>query len=1527
MTKAGFAMLFLAWPGVLLAQPQLEILAPAGDVCVNNGDVVFEGGIIGGQVQPPALNVGTVLRIGDGQGRPVALEMTLATPNAIPPAPLQLPCAEDAQCAAGNDGVCFAGGLCGCFIDQDCGGGAACVDGICGCAADAECGANGRCMDDGRCGCANDNACAAGQACGMNGVCGCANDGQCGDDQVCVDAECMILENTEVFNAMYTPNGAAPEQTDLYSFNGDAVLDAPRKLMIIRATAGGQTVEDRVLFQLDREMPTIEFDQAFMAGLGDCRDVPPDLNGDLPGQIVDAQDPNPQIARIDQEVDGCNVTQRIEVVDACGNAQALRLTTTTEPPPNAVSVSLSGYRCGLEGCVIDDAFAFEDGDRLGRGALAYTIDGPAGCFDQVAADYTINGGNPNVLIPGQTLESVSALLRAPLGPYALADGNTLQLQISDGDVQTVTFRAADFEDIAQATTQETIRAINTQVEDVIADVDLGLIFRTLSRGSSTSIEITGGTALPAFALAPGVRVEGRGDGVYAASINVFACGEEQPIAQANLGFTILDRPVADAGGPYTANQGEVVQLTAEESFAAEELGGIAEYAWDIDGDGTFDLIGDENTALTADFDSSETGDGEFRVLLRITAGNGTVEFDSAVVIIEDVSPSCDLGNGGMPYAGNEGELVDFDGSASAPGHATDPIIAFDWNFGDNAFPQRGAELQETAHVFQEAGAFTVVLRVEDTDSFTECERVVNIEDIAPEIRSAGAFDAENLIEGQPVRFFVEAAPGSPADAIQLISWNFGDGAQPLNGLDRNPEHTYMDDTGDRPAYNVCVQVADEDDQLEECFELTIHDLQPEPAINGQQVGNEGETFFFDLTNTVAGGRADPLERIEVDFGDGSPVHVINNVDDPQARLVQHRVVRSGDIQVEACAFDEDSSACATLAVQVRDVTPRARAVAIYDNPEQTGYEGQALRLDASGSEGGSDTDPIVSYSWDFGDGSDIFDSDEPTTEHVFPNQGTYAVLMTVVDSDGSLNSVHLTVSVANVAPQGARIVSPPQFEIGEPAVFRVEYSDVPADIPPTSLQWFVDDELVSEDLELNTSFGHLGEATVSVRIVDNGGGAAEAEATIQITAAAPQIAQLVQQVGREGQPMTFDVEVTPALLDAEGNLDAPVRIVTPVVPEGAEVELIEEVAPINEVDTVVRTIVRVTWTPTYYDAGEHILRIRAEGRFNEVNRTRDIPIRIDEAGAPILATSGGTGRRGQVTLYDYGRESGIVTFRARARIDIGIGASGLAHDASGRFVYAATPGTGGVAVVSTQESRLVRVVPTGNGTNGVAFGSDYIWAINSTTSELVAIDAATLKVDTRMSLLPMEKPRDIHWLPSGFAGLATPHIAVIGARTGDLSIIDPEAVLAGDAAVVAHVTLGGALTRVVADVQTGHLIIADGKTHTVYDVDLASLLADPERFDVNGEELDFAPYDLFASDGMWWAATDAGLVRFAEGEVTISENIQARAVAPLPSAIVSDGILVIATEERVENLNEDMDRLIDAAGGRIRRLAAFVAFE
>ena len=152
----------------------------------------------------------------------------------------------------------------------------------------------------------------------------------------------------------------------------------------------------------------------------------------------------------------------------------------------------------------------------------------------------------------------AASLGSGSGPFALADGQTLNLSTSSGPV-SVTFDATDFQQIGQATAEEIAAVLNA--DPGLAAAGLGavavgenLVLQTQATGSAASFTVAGGTALSGLGWSAGTAVAGHDQAVDVSISGSYTGADNrelyfQPTSDGTVGTTPgLEVEVRDASG-------------------------------------------------------------------------------------------------------------------------------------------------------------------------------------------------------------------------------------------------------------------------------------------------------------------------------------------------------------------------------------------------------------------------------------------------------------------------------------------------------------------------------------------------------------------------------------------------------------------------------------------------------------------------------------------------------------------------------------------------------------------------------------------------------------------------------------------------------------------------------------------------------------------------------------------------------------------------------------------------------------------
>jgi PKD repeat protein len=232
-------------------------------------------------------------------------------------------------------------------------------------------------------------------------------------------------------------------------------------------------------------------------------------------------------------------------------------------------------------------------------------------------------------------------------------------------------------------------------------------------------------------------------------------------------------PMADAGGPYSGEAGSTL-IQFDGSGSSDADNDRLTFEWEF---------GDGNTATGAMPTHTYSQAGNYEV--RLVVDDGQAKSDPSVTSAAITAPPVNLApiaDPGGPYAGEPGQAITFDGSASADPNG-DPLT-YSWDFGDGS---TGSGVNPM-HTYAAAGNYTVTLTVNDSSLSsntvaTMAEIAVPPANRAPTADPGGPYNGST---GETIRFDGSASSDPDNDALTYL-WDFGDGA---TGTGATPTHVY-----------------------------------------------------------------------------------------------------------------------------------------------------------------------------------------------------------------------------------------------------------------------------------------------------------------------------------------------------------------------------------------------------------------------------------------------------------------------------------------------------------------------------------------------------------------------------------------------------------------------------------------------------------------------------------------------------------------------------------------------------------------
>jgi PKD repeat protein len=410
--------------------------------------------------------------------------------------------------------------------------------------------------------------------------------------------------------------------------------------------------------------------------------------------------------------------------------------------------------------------------------------------------------------------------------------------------------------------------------------------------------------------------------------------------------------------------------------------------------------------------------------------------------------------------------MEFDGSGAYDPDGT--IVSYDWDWGDSTTYGSGLT---PSHVYAENGVYSATLKVTDSQGIiTSSTFTVTVYDapVIPELEDRTG------VSGVEMGFSAEDAY-DPDGEIVSYEWDWGDGTDPSTGL--TPGHTYAENG----VYEVTLTVTDSQGvSTSSTFTVTVYDapvipeLEDKTGVTGVAIDCDGSDAY-DPDGTIV--------SYDWDWGDGTGHGT--------GATPSHTYTEKGVYTATLTVTDSQGVTTASTFTVTVYVAPIADA-----GDDTTGVTTKAIQFDGTGSYDPDGT--IVSYDWDWGDGTAHGTGATPT--HSFITKNVYTVTLTVTDSDGVTDTDVCVVTVC-IAPVAKIATGDFRLFINELGSFSGVGSYDP-DGSIVSYEWdWGDGSAQSTTPTATHSWATKGTYTVTLTVTDNDG--VSSSTTVEVTVITP----------------------------------------------------------------------------------------------------------------------------------------------------------------------------------------------------------------------------------------------------------------------------------------------------------------------------------------------------------------------------------------------------------------------------------------
>jgi PKD repeat protein len=515
------------------------------------------------------------------------------------------------------------------------------------------------------------------------------------------------------------------------------------------------------------------------------------------------------------------------------------------------------------------------------------------------------------------------------------------------------------------------------------------------------------------------------------NVNTFYSGETTVLASssipswatvgtATIYVNLFTNAPSVGGYPIINETSRTFQITSSFGSSAKAIGSIKSQSLEF-GSTSTDPSGLYNVSFRV------PPDPLFGTYVAYAAALNTTPTDSSAAFqVKAASESPVASFTYSPSAPYVNGTVYFDASSSYSYNGT--ITNYSWNWGDGSKSPTNS-LPTITHVFKAQGTYTVTLNVTDSQNlWGTSQEQVSVSGPTSPVANFTFFPDPTWIKAGTEFNAASSTPGwngTGNPPIVSYIWNYGDGTK--NTSSSAVTYHRFTTTG---TFFVTLTVKDmrgwngtagQNVQVEKTGESPhagfVIDSPPIPYVDGAVVFDASSSFSYYGT----------IVNYKWNWGDGSPEQSTSYY------VISHTFTSAGTFDVTLNVTDSFNltSGNTVEPVQVLPTTPPVASFTVTPNPT---WVNATTKFNATASTpgwNGTGNPPIVSYIWNFGDGTNVTTSSK-VTSHQFKTLGNFYTTLTVKDTRGWNGTTAVGIDVANVtlrvdvAVTGVGFAAPPK---------------------------------------------------------------------------------------------------------------------------------------------------------------------------------------------------------------------------------------------------------------------------------------------------------------------------------------------------------------------------------------------------------------------------------------------------------------------------------------------------------------------